>query len=451
MKFWKKWSAVVGAMLVVAGSQAFYYDTKILIDRAINSPIFTVRYSGTHAATVELRLNGVSLGTKNVSAGANSGETSFNIDLSVLGPGDNEVEVRLFDKNGKLVGTEKSKVASDSQDNSIVRISGLKNGQTVSGPVDIKVGFGKELRNVYVSFFINKEFKGMTNYPPFSYTWDTTREANGWHDIEAWIVDDSSTTFKSQTYRVFVNNPGGRTDRRIPTNDPPTLPNTNPTGTVPIKNPTTTVVPVQTSAVATTPKVPVAAGVVPAVASTVVGKTNGVKPATTPTPTTAGARATTPGINKTPITTKIPVQASGISNVATAASVISIQKGQRLPNIGTFAIIMNSHVVNFDVAPRVQDGIPLTPIRHLLEDAGGEVKWTNETKSMLGKADGREIYVRIGDRIAKINDLTFELELAPFIEKGRTIVPLSFIREALKVEIDYDPKTGHVVITSVKK
>lgn len=450
MKFWMKWSVIAGVMLVAAGSQAFYYDTKILIDRAINSPTFTVRYNGTHAATVELRINGVSIGTRNVNAAQTSGETNFLIDLSALSAGDNDVEVRLFDKDGKIVGTEKTKITSDNTDTSVVRLNGLKNGQTVMGPVEIKVGFGRELRNVYVSFFVNKEFKGMTNYPPYSYVWDSTRVPNGWHDIEAWVVDDTSSTFKSQTYRVFVNNPGGETPRRTVDTTPAIAPKVNTTGAAPIKNANTAGTAAVTSAMTTAPKTG-AAAVVPTVTTAIVGQSSGIKPATTPTPATAGGRVVAPGINKTPIKTTINSTATGLNPVLTATSVISIQRGQRLPNIGTFAIIMNSHVVKFDVQPRVQDGIPLTPLRHLLEDAGGEVKWTNESKSLNAKADGREIYVRIGDKLAKINDIAIELELAPFIEKGRTIVPLSFLREVLNVEIDYDPKTGHVVITSTKK
>jgi hypothetical protein len=37
------------------------------------------------------------------------------------------------------------------------------------------------------------------------------------------------------------------------------------------------------------------------------------------------------------------------------------------------------------------------------------------------------------------------------LERGRTIVPLSFIRDSLNVEVEYDPSTGHVLITTKKK
>jgi hypothetical protein len=88
----------------------------------------------------------------------------------------------------------------------------------------------------------------------------------------------------------------------------------------------------------------------------------------------------------------------------------------------------------------------------LLEANGGKVDWESLTKTVFGKGvDGSTIMVKIGDRIASINDRSIELEMVPFLEGGRTIVPLSFIRDALQADVEFDVKTGHVLITSMKK
>jgi hypothetical protein len=99
----------------------------------------------------------------------------------------------------------------------------------------------------------------------------------------------------------------------------------------------------------------------------------------------------------------------------------------------------------------VEDGVPLTPFRHLVEKAGGKVEWTNAEKTVSAQADGKDIFFKIGDKIAMINKLSVELERASYIDSGRAIVPLSFMRDALNVNIDYDKATGHVLITSLKK
>jgi hypothetical protein len=148
---------------------------------------------------------------------------------------------------------------------------------------------------------------------------------------------------------------------------------------------------------------------------------------------------------------RVEPKADVLNNVKAASNLIKITKGQRLPNLGSYAVLLNNQYVNFDVAPRVDNGVPMTPFRHLLEKAGGKVDWEGLTKSVKANADGRSIFLQIGDENAKVNELSIRLETAPYLERGRTIVPLSFLRDALAVEVEYDKASGHVLITSLKK
>jgi hypothetical protein len=402
-------------------------------------------------------------------------------------------------------------------------------GSTITGPIEIKVGFGKELRNSYVSFFVNNQFRSMTNLAPYSFVWDTTREPNGWHELEAWVVDENSTTYKTRKTRVFVNNPSGQTNRRIITPAPKVSakPVENPENiavgaksglrnaggnTTPVGNPVNTATAPSLSGVAVANQV-----------NSVTGATSGLKPGKLETSTVAGAKLMTPAlpkikpiqapskavvkpevkpvmkidvpivkapvtpvvkadvpivkapvtpivktdvpiikpIVKAPVTPAVKIDSPAkmvikvappkVANILPVISMLPVTKGAKVKYSGTFTITLDSKPITFDVQPRVTDGIPLTPIRHLLESAGGEVKWEEASKTMTAFTDGREIYVRIGDKIAKINNLPVEMEIAPFLERGRTMVPLSFVRESLEVEIQFDPKTGHVLITSLKK
>ena len=72
------------------------------------------------------------------------------------------------------------------------------------------------------------------------------------------------------------------------------------------------------------------------------------------------------------------------------------------------------------------------------------------TKSVKASSDGHNVAIQIGDLNAMVNDLSVRLETAPYIDRGRTIVPLSFLRDALSVNVEYDKATGHVLITSIK-
>lgn len=67
----------------------------------------------------------------------------------------------------------------------------------------------------------------------------------------------------------------------------------------------------------------------------------------------------------------------------------------------------------------------------------------NTTKSELNIYFGYTIVLKIGDSSAYINDTEQTLDVPPFIQSGRTLVPFRFIGEALGAKIDFtqDPKT----------
>jgi hypothetical protein len=419
---------IAGLAVLAASSQAFILDGQISIDRALNSPTLTVRYSNASAALVELRVNGESVATRSVNAGKSAGETSFNLNLSTLTSGDNKVEIRLFDKGGKLLATEQTTVTTE-QAQGPVFITNPKMGANVRGSIDIKVGFGKELKNSYISFFIDNQFKSISNVPPYQFTWDTSRDSNGWHEVEAWIVDETSSTFKTKKIRVFVDNVGGRTDRINP-EAAPLLAKAQPASKA-LEGAASNSVRVKMSD-------PLALKPVELHPSTAMGPKSLL-----PTGNRL-AKANPPKAQKPPTATVTNSVTGGIGTMA-------ISHGQRLPNIGTFAIVYNTQFVDFDVQPRVTNGVPLTPFRYLIEKAGGKVSWAHKEKNVSAQADGHDIFLHIGDSFAQINKKRVDLEQASFLDHGRTIVPLSFMQDALNVAIEYDKATGHVLITSIKK
>jgi hypothetical protein len=456
-----KLAAVVSLSVLTLSAYAFKIDPTITIDRATNSPTINIKYTGASAAMIELRLNGVSLGTRMLNAGKTNGDASFTIDLKAFLDGDNEIEAILLDKQGRIVASEKTTINSEGERSAIIQILSPKMGSSVQGPVDVKVGFGREFKSAYVSFFVDNQLKAFVNNSPFAYTWDTSREINGWHEVEAWLVDDMSNTFKTKKIRIFVNNPGGRTNRV-----------TQPS-TIKIDVPKVTTPKVQTPKVQT-PKV---SNVAPQVAKTVLtktsndlnamstfvvpalaGQTAGLKAGQLPAPISTGPKAVTPSkvqaVTAPKVTTpKGVVQVSPsvkttpkINNGIAAASLVRIGQGTRLPNTAALQVSLYGKPVKFDVAPRIEQNIPIAPFRHLIERAGGKVKWEHFLKQVNAVAQGREIVIRIGDAKATVDGKDVEMERTPFIEKGRTIIPLSFLESCLNVTIDFDPATGHVLI-----
>jgi hypothetical protein len=137
--------------------------------------------------------------------------------------------------------------------------------------------------------------------------------------------------------------------------------------------------------------------------------------------------------------------------LTSAASLVSISQGSRLPNLGVFAISLDSSFIDFHgVLPRVVDHVPMSPLRFLFEKKGGVVDWNNPTKTVSAKVAGNDLLLQIGNDYALLNKGNVKLERPSFLDRGRTIIPLSLAEKSLNVKIDYDRSTNHMLITSKK-
>jgi hypothetical protein len=434
--------------VLMGTAQAGLIDGTVLINRAANNRTITVRYDGVSAALVEMRVNGESVASRTVDAKTAGGETNFALNPAMLVDGDNSIEIRLYDGAGKLVATERTSIFVDRKPTGPVFMERPTAGSTVMGPVQLSLGLKQNLRNLYVSFFIDDEFTSLKNYPPYTYLWDTTRVTNGWHEVQAWVVDEANRTFKTEKMRVFVNNPGGRTNRIDPL-APPTGGNTvgDPAGLKPVATGGETV--------------PVAGATPPTLGAATVSPT--MNPVTTADP--AGTKS--PSVGKGDMTgqrtllptgTRMAPEPGGTLSAnstepenPTKLAIREIKLGSRLEEVLTFDVTLTGKPFTFDVAPTVVEGVPFAPFRHLFEEAGGKVKWIHDSKEVEAEGLGSTVKFRIGEEFGLLNGTQFLFERAPFLQSGRTVVPLSFVSSTLKMDVQYDPNTGHVLITTSSK
>lgn len=472
MSRWVKKLFVAAAFAAAALSQAYsLQDATIKIDHAVNSPTLSVKYAGMKASLIELKVNGKSKNTKVVSPDDNFGELSFNVDLDAMDEGDNLIEVVIYDTNGKVLGVQKTAIKVDRNGDGPVFLEGLKSGASLQGSIELKLGVNRDFRELYVSFFVDDEWKSLKNSQPYNFVWDTTRNSNGWHVVQAWVVDERNNTFKTKKVKVYVNNPGGRTDRiEDPANTTTTNPNAAVKPTTVAVIPSKPVVKAAVKPVLTAPTLsympvdstasgatgfrlqPISGGsasgqknLTPTGKRSVVSKPVVTNPVKTTLPNPVVKTVTKPA-------PKPVVKVNSVVAAKPASQPISISYGVRLPEMATFNLTWGAKKVNFDaVQPRVENGVPLTPFRFLLEQSGGKVGWTAKTKEVSAKSGAQDIYFQIGNSSAKVNKLPIKMEVAPFIDRSRAVVPLSFIKDALKVEVEYDPATGHVLITAPKK
>jgi hypothetical protein len=113
-------------------------------------------------------------------------------------------------------------------------------------------------------------------------------------------------------------------------------------------------------------------------------------------------------------------------------------------------VAFDGAAINFDVEPRIEAGIPLAPFRQIFEHTGGQVTWAPEAHTVRAVNADREVVIKVGAPTATVNGESVKMDRSSFIDRGRTIVPLSFVGKALDVNVDFDPATGKLLITSKK-
>lgn len=138
------------------------------------------------------------------------------------------------------------------------------------------------------------------------------------------------------------------------------------------------------------------------------------------------------------VTPKSIMVANGITGAG------GLKSGSIVKIPGSFDVVVNHKRVAFDVAPRVENGLPLAPFRQIFEHSGGVVVWYGESQEVRAATETKDVKIKIGSKEAKVNQMVVVMEKAAFIDSGRTIVPMSFLEKALDMVAEYDVRTRSI-------
>ena len=140
---------------------------------------------------------------------------------------------------------------------------------------------------------------------------------------------------------------------------------------------------------------------------------------------------------------------SAISRVNNLKNVHLIRIGQKLVVPGG-KMQIDGQAVKTDVAPvQLRNGIATSPLRYVVEAMGGTVSWVGPAHQMVANTAGRGVItITVGSHEAQVNDEKVLMDLAAYLEQGRTMVPVRFISAALDVTIEMDDRSGDILIKS---
>ncbi len=109
---------------------------------------------------------------------------------------------------------------------------------------------------------------------------------------------------------------------------------------------------------------------------------------------------------------------------------------------------LNGKALAFDVQPQIINGRTMVPMRTIFEELGATVEWDQETQTVTSARDDVTVKLTIGIPNIRINQQNpIELDTAPCIIDGRTLVPVRAISEAFHMNVEWDGTTQTVLIT----
>jgi len=114
-------------------------------------------------------------------------------------------------------------------------------------------------------------------------------------------------------------------------------------------------------------------------------------------------------------------------------------------------IVLDGNVLEFDVSPMNIDGRVMVPMRAIFEALGADVQWNEESEAVIAERDGAIVRAIVGDINMRVNEQQVEMDIAPMLVEGRTLVPIRFVSEAFGAEVSWDEARRVVSIRSVSQ
>ena len=108
--------------------------------------------------------------------------------------------------------------------------------------------------------------------------------------------------------------------------------------------------------------------------------------------------------------------------------------------------------LSFDVNPYIDVDTTMVPMRGIFEAIGADVSWDNDTRTVVALyhvgEEQKALVLQIGCDYAFLNGIKISFEKPAVIVGDRTFVPLRAVTETLGHDVDWDPDTYTVLITT---
>lgn len=121
-------------------------------------------------------------------------------------------------------------------------------------------------------------------------------------------------------------------------------------------------------------------------------------------------------------------------------------KNKIVLTVGSKIASFNGINFTLDTPPVVHNGRVMVPLRAIADIFGAEVNWISDEKKVIITLRLEKIVLTVGVNSANFNGKDMFLDSPPIIQNERVMVPVRFISEAFKAQVDWDAITKTVII-----
>jgi uncharacterized protein YkwD len=114
------------------------------------------------------------------------------------------------------------------------------------------------------------------------------------------------------------------------------------------------------------------------------------------------------------------------------------------------SISMNGELLKFDQDPYIENGRTMVPVRSIFEALDAKVSWDSKTKTVIGVHGQDTITLKVGSPNAQINNVRYVLDAPVAILKDRVYIPLRFVSESFGATVGWNETEKAIVIQSSK-
>jgi hypothetical protein len=114
--------------------------------------------------------------------------------------------------------------------------------------------------------------------------------------------------------------------------------------------------------------------------------------------------------------------------------------------IGQKSYTVDGNVYNIDAAPFIENGRTLVPVRYLGDAIGATTNWDGTSNTVTLTMGNTVVALVIGANDITVNGQTSPLDVAPVIKDGRTYLPARSVAEAFGYTVSWDQATQTVTL-----